>query len=290
LTPAAWVGKKTKILQNPIDFIRKKLNIAPVGRDPATETPNQMKTTRSKYLGILASVGFLVPATSSATLLVGFQAFDQNSLASEGHDNASSGWSGSVAKSSASTSQGGSIDTRWGNNEGLTPFPTTHNGHLVMEEGASTVFTFTNNSNTSWVIDNFFFDAASTTNTTIFVNNQVSYEIRDADNSVIVPEVTLGAPPVGPTAVQQFSVVGGRVIGGNYDYADFAALLDVIIYGGQKLLVTVTATTEGTTFLDNIAITGFRDPDGLIPEPGSLLAIGCLVGSGLLLRKRRTAA
>jgi hypothetical protein len=49
---------------------------------------------------------------------------------------------------------------------------------------------------------------------------------------------------------------------------------------GQTINFIFTSTNAR---IDNIAVTGIS----AIPEVGSLLALGCLVGSGTLLRSRR---
>ena len=72
-----------------------------------------------------------------------------------------------------------------------------------------------------------------------------------------------------------------------YDAADFSLefshLLrhDLFLDVGHTILFKFTPDeASGTILFDNLALTA-------IPEPGSLVALGCLVGSGAFLRRRR---
>lgn len=78
-------------------------------------------------------------------------------------------------------------------------------------------------------------------------------------------------------------VVGTKV----NDYKDYCKLLDpVVLAPGETVMFEFLVTqTQGiypvdTVWVDNIALTA-------IPEPGSVLGLGCVLASGLLLRNRR---
>lgn len=74
-------------------------------------------------------------------------------------------------------------------------------------------------------------------------------------------------------------------VGSGYsaDFTDFDYLLGLVLGDQQDISFRFTLTGDTEMRLDNIAVTGFT----AIPEPGSLLALGCLVGSGAFLRTRR---
>jgi hypothetical protein len=73
------------------------------------------------------------------------------------------------------------------------------------------------------------------------------------------------------------------------DYADYTydlSSLNIWLAPGQSISFDFGLNNANLARLDNVAIAGSP-----IPEPGSILAIGCFLGSGLLIRRnRRTIA
>jgi hypothetical protein len=66
----------------------------------------------------------------------------------------------------------------------------------------------------------------------------------------------------------------------SYDITSFNFMLGL----GESITFTFDLVSGAAPWLDNVAIAGGTSA---IPEPGSMLALGCFLGSGLLIRRNR---
>jgi hypothetical protein len=203
---------------------------------------------------------FAFSHSASATLLVGFNQFDATT-ASEAHDVAATGFSGVVTKGAQpSVNTGGSNDGFYGNS---TITAGANNGYARILDSDLT-FSLTNSSGSSIQLDKLFFDAA----------------IQSGAGTVSV-KYKIGAGPLvalSPASVTNNTASGDPGLSANY--GDFALnLLGVpLLNVGQVISFVFNASPNAR--IDNVAISA-------IPEPASLLALGCVLGSGLMLRNRR---
>ena len=224
----------------------------------------------------------IVPSISSASVvLAGIHDFD-GILNTEGHDYAYSGFSGNVVETIASKDIYGSNDGRYGNQD-----PSAHENYIGKEndlayagpvlgpiggDGALVAdmthpFTFAVTNGTPWdvTLEALLFDAAKPSGA-LGRNIYVEYGF-DNSNWDYLGDTTFKAPTYTNVAI---------------DYnEDVYALADVLT-AGSTIYFRFTPT-DGEMRFDNIALTGIS----VIPEPGSLVALGCLVGSGAFLRTRR---
>ncbi|MEN9975063.1 MAG: hypothetical protein RLZZ282_1069 [Verrucomicrobiota bacterium] len=222
---------------------------------------------KSSLFAILLGSAIFATQNASATLLVGFYDFDSNAT-TESADYALMGFSGTVVKNAeASVTNGGSNDGFYGNTVspgfvGLNPG--TNDGYLRSISGGDPVFRFTNDSAASTSLSSLLFDAASQSGGSAF---QVDYRTTAS------PVTWAGLFNTGSMPV----VAGGS--GVSADYNDFAAsLVGITLSAGEWIEFRFDGTPNGR--IDNIALVA-------IPEPASLLALGCLMGSGAFLRQRR---
>ena len=237
-------------------------------------TSSSMKTS---LFAILLGSAIFATQNASATLLVGFHNFDDDTngaglaLATEGADYALAGFSGTVVKNGeASVTGGGSSDGYYGNTvspgfAGLNPG--TNDGYLRSIDGGDPIVRFMNDSAVSTSLSSLLFDAASQSGGSAF---QVDYRTTASPVSW-TSFFNTGVMPV---------VAGGS--GASANYNDFAAsLVGITLTAGQWIEFRFDGAPNGR--IDNIALTA-------IPEPASLLALGCLMGSGAFLRQRRRTA
>jgi hypothetical protein len=234
-----------------------------------------MKT--SLFAILLGSAIFATPNASASFLLVGFHDFDATG-ADESADYAAAGFSGTVVKNGEpSVAGGGSNDGYYGNTvspgfPGLNPGtnPGTNDGYLRSIIAGDPVFRFTNVSYISIPLASLLFDAASLSGGSSF---QVDYRTTAS------PSSWTSLYNTGPAPV----VSGGP--GASANYNDFAAdLVGITLLTGKWIEFRFDTPTNGR--LDNIALTSLS----AVPEPASLLALGCLMGSGVFLRQRRRTA
>jgi len=212
--------------------------------------------TKSSRAGLLGAVLFgmaLAPATVSATLLVGFNSFTAGANAPD-----EGSFAGSLNAPGA-TSVGGSNDGFYGPDSlaaGGVPVNTgtTTNGRIDNANG--TTLTVTNATSSSFVLTNLLFDA-----------------IRIGSTGTGAFSVNWSAP--GGTGSQSGTLSTPSPVN---NFNDYIVNLGGLLFAPSDSIV-FTWVISGGSELDNIALIG-------IPEPGSLLALGCLVGSGLFLRSR----
>jgi len=227
-----------------------------------------------KTLKLLALGSSLLGVTqiTQGGVLLGFNSFttatDQNTA-----EEAKSGWSGSITGDRGR--DGGSTDGFYGKDDITPGF-----GHLIynpvgvasanngrIDNGNGTIFRGT--AGTAGTIDALLFDAVSTGDATTFNVSWTFWETADK---------------LGPTVPGGTGSETGRTLladqDDNQNYEDFALDLgSFFLPVGGYFEIVWTATAGQTSFnLDNIA---------LVPEPGSMLGLGCLVGFSTLLRSRR---
>lgn len=195
------------------------------------------------------------------------------------------GYSGTVTKTTNSTGYGtpdfgyGSTDGYYGNTNwtatSYSNYPTEVNGALVMNSTAWTQFAVTNINQPTTLIGYLIFDAKRTATTSPETKINVSYQ--------------KGAGPITPLFTNLNDVTGLTTYG---DYNDFSFNLSgmgLTIAAGETINFLFALSNGGspTARLDQVGIT-MGIP---VPEPGSLVALGCFLGSGLLIRRnRRTIA
>lgn len=201
---------------------------------------------------------------ANATLLVGWYDFKGNNEPSSGSDLANenavvytSGYSGLLTKGGVySVGNSGSTDKFYGN----SPYFASNgnDGYArVLGTASNTIFSVTNNSGPVMQLDKLFLDAHNSNTFTI------RYQISG----------TPGLP-----------ILLGSGTGNASSYKSMAFdlfALNVSLLQGQT--ISFIFNSPAGTRIDNIAISA-------IPEPASLLALGCVLGSGLLLRNRRRPA
>lgn len=238
-----------------------------------------MKTLKLLALGS-ALLG--VSQVTQGSVLLGFNSFAEDSTTLDGKasddtpDENQLGWSGSIA-SAGLAELGGSNDNYYGNDlddpsDGHLIYgapPTADNGYVDVAVGSK----FTGVAGSNVVIDALLFDAASVSGNTSSFN--VSWTFwTDVTKNVVAGSGSGSTLSVGP----------GVSTNVNSNYKDFAVNLGSFFLpaGGVFEIIwnRVGAPTgnPGNFKLDNIA---------LVPEPGSMLGLGCLVGFGTLLRSRR---
>ena len=228
---------------------------------------------KTSLFAILLGSAIFATQNASATLLVGFHDFD-GTVADESADYAMAGFSGTVVKTGeVSLTGGGSNDGYYGNtvSPGFTGLnPGINDGYLRSINAGDPVFRFTNVSGASTSLSSLLFDAASQSGGSSF---QVDYRTT-ASPVTWTSLYNTGSTPV---------VAGGS--GASADYNDFAAsLVGITLATGKWIEFRFDGSPNGR--LDNIALTGLS----AIPEPASLLALGCLLGSGVFMRQRRRTA
>lgn len=237
-----------------------------------------MKTLKLLALGS-ALLG--VSQVTQGSVLLGFNSFEEDSVTADDKSSDDTpnenktGWSGSVV-SSGFTQLGGSTDNYYGNDADVpgsghliySAPPTSDNGYVDVANGTK----FTGVAGTQGTIDALLFDAASVSATKSVFN--VSWTFwTDATKSTVAGNGSTSATPleVGPG-------VSGNV---SSNYKDFAVNLGSFFLpagGVFEIVWNRVGSTPGNFKLDNIA---------LVPEPGSMVGLGCLVGFGTLLRSRR---
>ena len=241
-------------------------------------------------------------------LLAGWHAFDNNSLLTEGADYVIGGVA-QVVKSNQSHNTGssapnGSADGVYGPSSGdsvldgaiSTGQPNLFDGHLNLTSG-TTLFEYRNTTPFNIQLLTLLFDSAfhGQPNVPPIVPTPPGYDV----SSTFSIAWQISAPPgSGGLASSIVTLVNGETPAGK-DFGDrrFQLTPDVrdktgalspgaspvpTLYPGQTISFLFTAIS-GTTLLDNIGLVGTQP----IPEPGSLFAVGCFLGSGLLIRRKR---
>lgn len=233
-------------------------------------TPSFMKTS---LFAILLGSAIFATQNASATLLVGFHDFD-GTVADESADYALAGFSGTVVKNGeVSVTGGGSNDGYYGNtvSPGFTGLnPGINDGYLRSLSTGDPVVQLTNSSAGAYSLSSLLFDAA---NQGGGAEVTVTYRLGTSGTWL-----SLFTTPAVPDS-------GGSGVSTNYgDYLMNLVGLGVTLMNGQSIQFKFDGNANGR--IDNIALTGLS----AIPEPASLLALGCLLGSGVFMRQRRRTA
>ena len=213
---------------------------------------------------LLASAAFTLAPTASASLLVGWYDFNNTSNPESADVNAT-GFSGSFAKAGTSRDLGGDNGGGSGLFYGDSGIASGSGNDGFLRTGAndSTMLTLLNNSGSAVTLASLFFDAAVR-----YPTNTIGVSYRMGTSGAWV-------------SLANFSPVVGfdPVAGGQFDFSDLSlSLIGAVPVLGSGNTIQF-AFNGGSGAIDNIAITA-------IPEPAGLLALACLLGSGLMLRSR----
>ena len=224
---------------------------------------------------LVAASSLLFAAQADAALLLGFHDFDgtapDTNFVAAGFSGTWSGLSGVAG--------GGSNDQTYGPAIGLVPVPPTTNGtSLALNPSGSDVFpvtvSLTNSSGSAVQLGYLLFDAATSSSN---VDLNVTYVITGVPGN--------NHPPEDPYKdIKDINNINSSV---SADYGDYVGTISGVLLGiGQTITFTFSNQKAEVAYIDNIGITTFGPLAG-VPEPGSLLALGCLVGGGSFLRSRR---
>jgi hypothetical protein len=235
-----------------------------------------MKTLKLLALG---SVLFGAAQVTHGSVLLGFNSFNADTSDINGTDvditpdEAKTGWSGSVTSDLAVN--GGSTDRFYGSDWDQPSIghliygapPITDNGYV--DNGNITLFKGV--AGTSGAITALLFDAVSSANSGSTFNIKWQFW---TDISATTPI------PGGSGTSSTYTLASGTTAKNDSNYQDFAVDLGSFFLpaGGYFEIVWDRLSGQSSFKLDNIA---------LVPEPGSMLGLGCLVGFGTLLRSRR---
>lgn len=217
---------------------------------------------------LLASAAFTLAPTASASLLVGWYDFN-NTSAPESADVNATGFSGSFAKPVTPRDVGGDNGGGSGlfyGDSGIAS-GSGNDGFLRTGAGYGAALTLQNNSGSAVTLDSLFFDAALKFNASL----GVSYRMGTSGTWLSLANFS---PVLGFDA----SITPGT----EFDFSDISlSLIGAVPVLGSGNTIQF-AFVAGTGAIDNIAITAIT----AIPEPAGLLALACLLGSGLMLRSR----
>ena len=219
----------------------------------------------------LSSVLLGAAQITHGSVLLGFNSFEETAPGIDTTaDEAKTGWSGSLTADLAVT--GGSTDGFYGQDDETRNFghkiysapPNSNNGYVDVGNQAL----FSGTAGTAGLITALLFDAASTGPATAFNVNWAFW----TDNTKSSPVINGGGVSSSLTLAAASAETS--------DYKDFALDLGSFFLpaGGYFEIVWNWTSGQKSFNIDNIA---------LVPEPGSMLGLGCLVGFGTLLRSRR---
>ena len=227
---------------------------------------------------LIASAVLGVPQLASASLLVGFHSFNDSANTDKASaDFAIGGFSGTIVGTGPSVGAktdpvgSGSSDNFYGDSTyKVNPVDSNNDGYIALNNGNRTfTLSLTNHTGAAYTLDEFLFDSVKTTSSGNLLADGLSV------SSVSNVGTFMG---------------GTQINGASYlqDYSDNIKGIGIDIANGETVsfVFTMLAHTRDMRF-DNIGIGGSLTP---VPEPGSLVALGCLVGSGAFLRTRRRSA
>lgn len=217
-----------------------------------------MKRSNLRALLLAISVSAFPHTSSASILLAGWYDFNGNNdpaagseLAPEAADVTFAGFSGNVDKGGQfSVGDGGSVSGFYGTSS--IAASAGDDGYARVFSTSQLVFSLTNDSGPAFQLDKLFFDARNSNTFT------VRYQLSGAPTAV-----ELGTGTSAATSYRDFS----------FDLVAY----NISLLAGQT--IDFIFTSPSGTQIDNLGITA-------IPEPASLLALGCLLGSGLVLRRR----
>lgn len=172
---------------------------------------------------------------------------------------------------------GGSMDGTWGNDATLTPAPTTNNGTSVNS------FQLHMSTTADVSLGLLLFDAVGYSSG---YQLNISYEIQPDEPPA---DGTAGPYTINPIAVagNPFQAPNDPAPGSSTGpYTGYSVDLNQLFLAANSTVIfTFTYSYLGTgspsaAYTDNLAITA-------VPETGSMLGLGCIVGAGAFFRSRR---
>lgn len=223
---------------------------------------------------LVGSAVSMVPQIASATLLVGYSDFDA-ATNTENADYALGGFSGTVidGPSEVSYNTGGSNDGTLGGSSFAEFTPGASDGYLRTIGSGDPIIQVTNNSSQSYGLTSLLFDAANQGG-----GNTLAVTYRLGTSGTWLSLYTTPKLPDSGSA------------GASVDFGDYLkdlVGLDITLLGeaGITAANTIQFKFDGLSNarIDNIGLTGLS----AIPEPASVVALACLLGSGMFLRQRR---
>ena len=222
---------------------------------------------KSTLLPLVLGTAIFASAGAEGALLVGFEAFSANSADESETTSIASGFTGDLEKNTHSVATGGSLDGTYGASGFAAA---TGNGAVRVVDAGQTFFTFTNGTGDNYVLDSLVFDAT-----------------RSAATTKILVSYSIDGGGFGAASAYEPNVLSNTSSGAAQDFDDHTFnLLGIALNAGSYItfLFDLDSPSGSGARLDNIALTGELSA---IPEPGSLLALGCLVGFGGMIRTRR---
>jgi hypothetical protein len=159
----------------------------------------------------------------------------------------------------------GAVPPAWGDGHAVIRMFATANANTTPDGSSILKFSLTNNTGYSVDLTHLYFDAAATTGQ---LNRSVQVDFVNAFGTTTL--TTIGSlPSTNPQNFGDYGVSLGSYVMANSETVSFVF---TIPNGGTNPAGTVV-------WIDNVAI---------VPEPGSLMAFGCMVMTGLMFRKRRS--
>lgn len=227
--------------------------------------------TKYRSAALIASAVLTLAPAAQASLLVGWHDFQGQSevgyTSIEAPDFIASGFEARLSKSLTSRDPGGDTGGSSGLFYGDSTYASGSGGDGFIRLGSSpgTFIELTNKSGSTVPLAALLFDAATQFGGT--VSTFYRYGTSGAWNAI-------------GSAIGSLAAIPDTNGGTTADYTDISlSLVGMNLNDNQ---VIQFAFSGGSTVLDNIAITA-------IPEPAGLLALACLLGSGLMLRSRPRA-
>ena len=179
-------------------------------------------------------------------------------------------------------------------------------GSLLLQASKTIIFHLDNQSGTTYILESLLFDSATTASITGAIG-KIEYRINAAAYQGLLTDHEYNSSDMGYTditgsgtgfpalgefrpGVKSYGNGGASTrvadvnnVKNSNDYSDFDFLLNMILPTGSTIDFKMTLVSGADLRVDNVAISGFTP----VPEPGSLLALGCVIGSGAFLRMRR---
>lgn len=225
---------------------------------------------------LFGSALLVAPQITSASLLLGISDFTTTQIPSVTGNYEAAGFTGdfSFTGSGSGIAPNGSNDGTWGPQPIAPTSPPANNGTSAANFGAgngSLIVSLT--APIDQALGYLLFDAAAQSAGAIL---EITYTITPAPNSagdLTTPSIALVA------------IGGGGFPAPNANFTDYMIdISSIVLEAGQTIAFTFALSgPSGFAYVDNIAITS-------IPEPGSMLGLGCVAGAGAFLRSRRRRA
>lgn len=249
-------------------------------------------------VGLLAAVALALAQGANAALLVGFYDFRPGTKpitpTDDPADYTAPGYRGWVfSPEQATQGDGGSYDTTYGNSgisTGESPVPQVPPGN-----GSGTIRTIADPSNPLYSVLTFWVENTQTAGSLTLPLDKLYFDAAEPDNGGVINQLLkvswsttgdlLTSTPLAPP-IEVIAETAGNV------YTGYALDISTLTLGpGEKIAFLFTSDHKAgsgnydsdTIWVDNVGITA-------IPEPSSVLGLGCVLASGLMLRNRRKPA